>query len=268
MNLLLVEMRRAMHRRLVRWMIALAVFGCAFMGFIAFITSGDLSPQDYADGHPAIMAKWFQAGTGDGMNGFTAGFLAIGAVICAASYAGAEWKAGTITTVLTWEPSRGKLHACRTASAAILSFVISFALQWVMVLAVLPAVLINGDSGGTDGEWWAGFVLAMLRVSLVTAFVAVLAMSIATIGRNTASALVIIAAWALVIEGVVRGLKPKLAEYLIGENVVTIVPWKQLENVEFDRSPAVSLANIAVYLGVIAFAAGWSFVRRDVVATS
>ena len=75
MNLLLVEMRRAMHRRLVRWMIALAVFGCAFMGFIAFITSGDLTPQDYADGHPAIMAKWFQAGSGDGMNGFTLGRL-------------------------------------------------------------------------------------------------------------------------------------------------------------------------------------------------
>ena len=65
-------------------------------------------------------------------------FLVVGAAICGASVAGAEWKAGTITTVLTWEPSRRRFHAARTASAAILAFAIGFALQIVYLAAAAP----------------------------------------------------------------------------------------------------------------------------------
>ena len=65
-------------------------------------------------------------------------FLVVGAAICGASVAGAEWKAGTITTVLTWEPSRRRLHAARTASAAILAFAIGFALEVVFLAACRP----------------------------------------------------------------------------------------------------------------------------------
>ncbi|MGQ0824300.1 MAG: hypothetical protein ACT4OX_04560 [Actinomycetota bacterium] len=268
MNLLIVEMRRALHRRLVRWMIVLALVGCAFLGVVALVSSGDLSALDRAYGHPALMESWYRAGTGDGMNGIAASFLAIGAVVCAASVAGAEWKAGTVTTVLTWVPSRVRLHAARTVSAAILAFVISLALQVVLMLAATPAVVVNGETTGTDQHWWFGLLAATLRVSLITALIAVLALSIATIGRNTGAALVALAAWALVIEGLIRGLKPGLARFLIGENVVIVVPWAPLEDAEFQRGPVLALVTLLVYLTVICFAAGLSFTRRDIVASA
>ncbi len=39
MNLLVVEMRRALRRRVVRVLILIALVGCAFAGVIAFLSS-------------------------------------------------------------------------------------------------------------------------------------------------------------------------------------------------------------------------------------
>ena len=78
-----------------------------------------------------------------------------------ASVAGAEWRAGTVTTVLTWEPSRLRLHAARTVSAAVLAFVIGVVLEVAFLASVLPAVLLHGTTEGTDAAWRIGAVAAM-----------------------------------------------------------------------------------------------------------
>ncbi len=48
-----------MHRRLVRWMIVVALVGCAATGVIAFLSSRD--PVEFASavGHPARMVDWW-----------------------------------------------------------------------------------------------------------------------------------------------------------------------------------------------------------------
>jgi hypothetical protein len=263
-HLTFVEMRRALHRRLIWWMILLAVAGCAFMGVVAYSTSRDAFELATSSDHPAHMVNWWTAGSGDGMLSLAAIFLALGAAICGASVAGAEWKAGTVTTVVTWEPSRLRLHAARTTSAALLAFVIGFLLQIVFLAALLPAVLLNGDSDGTDGSWWSSLLFAMLRISLITALVAVLALSIATIGRNTVAALVAISAWALIAEGLIRGYKPGLARWLITENVATVVPWAAMDSADFDRGPGTAAATLVFYLLVAAGIAGATFWRRDI----
>jgi ABC-type transport system involved in multi-copper enzyme maturation permease subunit len=229
----------------------------------AFVSSSDPVKLAAASDHPAHMSQWWVAG-GEGFLMVAAVFIVIGAAICAASVVGAEWKAGTVATLLAWEPSRWRLHGARTLSALVLSFVISLALQVVFLASTLPAVLAHGTTDGTDAAWWASLVFAMLRISLITSLVAVLAVSIATIGRNTSAALIAIAAWALVVERLVAGLRPKWARFMITENVATVVPWTPLEDVEFQRSPSLALATLVVYLAVIVFAAAWSFRRRDV----
>jgi hypothetical protein len=165
-------------------MVVLACAGCAFTGVIAFLSSNDPYELTQSAGdHPAFMVNWWVAGTGDGFLTVAAVFLALGAAICGASVAGAEWKAGTITTVLTWEPSRPRLHAARTISAAILAFIIGTLLQ-----VVFPAASSRRcgprEQAGTDGAWWSSLLLAVARISFITALVAVLAMSIATIGAT------------------------------------------------------------------------------------
>ena len=93
-----------------------------------------------------------------------------------------------------------------------------------------------------------------------------LAVSIATIGRNTSAALIAMAAWALVVERIVAGLRPQLARFMIGENVATVIPWSQLTSVDFERPPIVALAALLAYLAAVVAVAAASFARRDVIA--
>lgn len=267
-RLTIVEMRRAYYRRLVRWMIAVALLFCAIAGLAAFLTSADAVSLAADDTHPARMAAWWTAGTADGFLTIAALFLVVGAVICGASYAGAEWRAGTVTTTLTWEPSRVRLHVARTVSAAVLSLAIGVALQIVFLASLLPAVFVHGSSDGSDAAWWRSLVLAVLRIGLITSLVATLAMSIATIGRNTSAALVAIAAWALVVERVVVGFRPQLARFMISENVATVVPWVQIDTADFERPPVVALTALGIYLALFVVAATMTFSRRDIAAAS
>ena len=264
-----VEMRRALHRRLVRWMIALALALSAVTGVIAFLSSRDPADLARSTDHPAHMATWWTTGGGggDSLLLMAAVFLAVGAAICGASVAGAEWRAGTVTTMLTWEPSRLRLHAARTVSAGVLAFVIGVALQIAFLASVAPAALLHGTTSGTDADWRIGLVAAIARIALVTALVAVLAVNVATLGRNTSAALVAMAAWALAVERTVAALRPGLARFMIGENVATVVPWTPLTDVGFERPPTIALLSLVVYVGVVVAIATVSFARRDVVAT-
>ncbi len=266
-KLTVVEMRRALHRRLVRWMVVLAVALCGLTGVIVYLASRDPLELVKDPMHPARMSSWWVGGGGDGFLTTAALFLVVGAAICGASVAGAEWRAGTVTTALTWEPSRVRLHAARTASAGLLAFAIGFVLEIVYLACSVPAVILNGSTEGTDGAWWVALVLAMLRIALITALVAVLAVSIATIGRNTSAALIALAAWALVVERLVAGLRPQWARFMISENVATVVPWAQMTSVDFERPPVVALAALLAYLAIVVAIATASFARRDVVAT-
>lgn len=260
-------MRRALHRRLVRWMIFIAIVASAFAGITVFLTSRDPAKFARDAEHPARMVNWWASGGGDNYLTVSALFLVVGAVICGASVAGAEWKAGTMTTMLTWVPSRLRLHGARTLSAAILSFVIGFLLQLLHLAVAIPAVVVNGTNSGTDFSWWMALLLAMLRISLITMLVAVLAVSIATIGRNTSAALIALATWALVIERLLAGFWPKFARFMISENVGTVVSWAQLDGVDFERPPIVALITLIGYLAIVLVVATVLFARRDVATT-
>src|SRR5439155_11533186 len=124
MNLIVVEMRRALHRRVVRVLIVLALLACTAAGIIVFADSagktvGELQFGD--DLHPALMRNWWIAGTGDGALMISLFFLLLGGLFGGASVTGAEWRSGTVTTVLTWEPRRVRFHLSRTAACAILA---------------------------------------------------------------------------------------------------------------------------------------------------
>src|SRR4051794_21521017 len=128
MNLLAVEINRAVHRRVVRVLILIALIGCVVAGVIAFVDSSGRTVADLNANnalHPAVLTDWWVADLSDGAALISAFFLLIGGIIGGAAVAGAEWRAGTITTVLTWEPRRVRLNLTRTAACGIAAFVIA-----------------------------------------------------------------------------------------------------------------------------------------------
>lgn len=270
MNLLFVEMRRALRRRVLRVMTALALFWCAFAGVVGFLSSSGRSLADlhkHQGTHPAVLTDWWTPGQDSAL--LTAAiFLMLGGFFTGAAVAGAEWRAGTITTVLTWEPRRVRLNLTRTAASAILAFSIAIVLQVVFLAAFVPAVLANGTTAGADAEWWMSLALAIARTALLTSIVSVLGVALATLGRNTAFALGVVFAWVAVIEGVVRGLRPGWAQFLWVENIVTTEEWAQMKNVSFTRGPLMALATLVFYAVVLVAIATIVFRRRDIAAVS
>jgi ABC-2 type transport system permease protein len=268
MNLLLVEMRRGLHRRVVWVLVALALCGCALAGVIAFFTSSDASVTELRfEGHPAIMAEWWRA-DGEGSLLIASFFLLLGGLFGGASVAGAEWRAGTVTTVLTWEPRRSRLHLARTAACTVLAALIAFALQALFLASFLPAVLAHGSTAGTDADWWVELTVAMARTSLITALAAMMGVALATIGRNTAFALVAAFAWVAVIEPLIRQLKPTTTQYLWGENVNGAMTWVTTEGPDYTRGPLAALVTITLYSAVLVGAALIAFRRRDIAGAS
>jgi ABC-2 type transport system permease protein len=270
MNLVLVEMRRALHRRAVRVLILLALLGCLIAGAIAFGGSAGktIAEMRHGDTHPAVLTDWWVPGTGDGVLSIALFFLLMGGLFGGATVAGAEWRFGTVTTVLTWEPRRLRLHFARTASAGILAFVISFLVQVAFLASFLPAVFANGTTAGADADWWMQLLEAMARVSMLTAGAAVFAVALATIGRNTAFALAAVFTWFAVVEGIARGLEPSLRPWLWGESLATVFTWAQLDDDQLTRSPAGALATMSVYVGVVVAAGAVTFRRRDIAAAT
>jgi hypothetical protein len=270
-NLLKTEMRRALQRRAVRVLITIALFGCAVAGVISYIgsagkTLSELQRDD--EGTPAVMSDWWIADSNEGFLAVAMFFLFLGGFFGGATVAGGEWRAGTMTTVLTWEPRRLRLHSARTGSGFILAFVISLVLQVLFLASFLPSVFLNGTTEGADGSFWIGLAVAITRTSMITAVAAVLAISLATVARNTAFAVITMFTWLVVVENLVRSLKPSLERWLWAENLGTVMTWAQLDDVDFARGPLIASATLLTYCALVVGFAATSFQRRDIAAAT
>jgi hypothetical protein len=271
MNLLRTEMRRALRRRAVLVLIAIALVGCVLAGVVANFGSAGMTLTELRfdnEGSPALMTDWWIADANEGFLAVAMFFLLLGAFFGGATVVGGEWRAGTVTTVLTWEPRRLRLHAARTSSAAILSFVISFGLQTLFLASFLPAVFLNGTTEGADASFWTALMVVMVRTSLLSAGAAVLAIALATVGRNTAFALIVMSTWLIVIEGLIRGLRPSLSEWLWAENIGPVMTWERLDEPNISRGPAIAGATLIVYCATFVGLAATSFQRRDIAAAT
>jgi hypothetical protein len=271
MHLLRTEMRRHMRRRVIRVMIALALVGCAFAGVVSFIGSSGQSVAELENaryGSPAVLTDWWRPDQGDAALATATVFLLLGGFFAGAAVAGAEWRAGTVTTALTWEPRRVRLHLTRTAACGLCALAVAVALQVVFLGALLPAVLAHGTTDGATSGWWLSLGLAVTRVALLTGLAAVLGVTLATLGRNTAFALGVVFAWMAVVEGIVRGARPGWAPYLWGESLATAAGWARLEQAEFTRGPLASLVTVGVYSAALVAAATLVFRRRDVAGSA
>ncbi len=270
MRLLVVEARRALHRRAVWTLLGVAGAGIAIAAVVAFVDSADLDVARLrAEGglHPAVMTGWWSPGTGDGVLAVAAIFLAVGGLIGGSVVVGGEWKAGTVGTVLTWEPRRLRLHAARLGACGILAWLLAFALQAVFLAAFLPAVIAHGSTAGAGGAWALALIGAMARVAAVAALAAVLGGAVATAGRGTAGALVVVGGWLAVAEPLLRAWRPAVGRHLLGENATIVLTWAGLDGVTWSRPPALALAVLFAYVLSAAVVAGVWFGRRDVAAT-
>src|SRR5829696_7486484 len=298
--LLGVEWRRVLARRLVRVSAALAVLAVLAAGAIAFLVSWDTDAASLAQAQAArqVEVQRCIAGQLEGFptdvppdhraefceQGFippvqdrrfhyehlpeilvgTSGFAIILGWLLGASLVGAEWHAGTMATLLTWEPRRVRVLVAKLVAAGTLVFALTVVLQLLLGVALLPAGLLRGTTDGIDSDWLQSLSGVGLRVAAVSVVGATLGLSIATIGRNTAAALGIAFGYLAIVENAIRGLRPSWSPWLLGDNVIVVITNQTQNTPLVGRSALEAAALVACYTLALLAAALFAFRRRDI----
>ncbi len=197
------------------------------------------------------------------LQGVTAPLVIVAWVIGASSI-GAEWQARSITTLLTWEPRRGRVLVAKVMAAIIVAGVFSL-VSWALLSAALwPVALVHGTTAGTGGGWLRSVGGVVLRGELMIAIATSVGFAVASIGRNTAAALGVGFAYFLVVENVVGNFLAGFRRWLILGNSIVLISGKDSGGEVAGRSVLVAglyLSSVAMVLLVVATVL---FQRRDV----
>ncbi|MGH9177516.1 MAG: hypothetical protein ACRD0N_03035 [Acidimicrobiales bacterium] len=191
-------------------------------------------------------------------------FLGIGALIGASSMVGAEWKAGTFTTLLTWEPRRVRVAVAKLAAIGLLGVAAAVVLQALFTAALLPAILIRGSTEGADGAWARTLLGGVGRGAALTGIGAVTGAAVAMIGRSTSATLGVAFAYLAIGEAIVRSWKPKMARWLLGENSAIFLTGRELDGAPFHRPVGLAAVWLVVVTLALAAVATATFRARDI----
>jgi ABC-2 type transport system permease protein len=196
----------------------------------------------------------------EGLSGL---FIAL-ATILAASFIGAEWHAGTVTTQLTWEPRRNRVLAAKAIAAALFAFAF-FVLAQLLLLGVLtPAGVVKGTTAGVNSTWFRGAAGMVLRGGVAAAVMSAIALSVASIARNTAASLGVVFVYVAVVEPLVRAARPRWQRWFLYDNLATFISGRRLDFTTVGRSVAGAALLVSIYSLVFVLAAMAVFRRRDV----
>ena len=199
----------------------------------------------------------------DSVLGASAFLFLLMAVLGGSSFIGAEYRAGTFTTLLTWEPRRLRVLAAKLLAGAVVTGGLFIVLEIVLAGALAPVVIVRGtgfENAGSDFyRSLAGF---LGRGALVAGGCAVLGASIALIGRNTTAALGVVLGYIIIVEQILRGLRPGWDAWFLGENLGIVLGGGTIDDVA--RSVPGAALVLVGYLAVVVVAGGVVFARRDV----
>ncbi|HEX3326367.1 MAG TPA: ABC transporter permease [Actinomycetota bacterium] len=247
--LLRSELRKCWSRRAVHLFGLLALAGIALAAVLVFINSA--KPENRFD--VVDINNVFQ--------GVSAPLTILG-IALAASFTGAEWSAGTMTTLLTWEPRRGRVYVAKLVAAAIFTFISAIVLQIILGLALLPSALAHGSAAGVNAHWFWTAAASASRGAIVAVLGAAIGLAIAWLARNTTAAVLVTFFYLFVLENVVLGLKQQWSGWLFSENAGIFIVGPKLDT--SGHSSIQALLVLCTYAGVVTVVSMALFSRRDV----
>jgi ABC-type transport system involved in multi-copper enzyme maturation permease subunit len=194
----------------------------------------------------------------------TSPFLSIICLLLGASFIGAEWQKGTITTALTWEPRRVRLLAMKFATVALVG--VSFIVVMHLFLAAIMGVVavLAGETAGVNAAWARETAGVAVRVAAVGGLTAIVGCAIATVGRNTTAALGVAFVYFAVLEGLIRGFRPKWQPWLLGDNAAQFISGEAVGEAMADKTSLEVTLTLLLYAAVLVAVATVFFRRRDV----
>jgi len=296
-----VELKRFLWRRSFRLFGALALAGIALAAVIVFFWSDPISrgseepayraalegciddhgtegaaqlPPGYESGEEfcsdtipvEAFDHTFHLTTLEEIFGGTSVPLIILGLAIGASFIGAEWHAGTVTTFLTWEPRRVRLMLGKVAAAMVGVVLFAAAIQSILGLVLWLVAALRGSTAGADAAWFADTVAVLARGVVIAGLAAAIGFALASAARNTTTALIIGFVYFAVAEAILRGLRPNWQPWLIGDNAAAFVSADPASIFSPGNSHGVltSLLVVVGYAFVLVALATATFRARDV----
>jgi ABC-2 type transport system permease protein len=207
-DLLATDVHRIRWRPLAHALVFIAIMVIAFVGVVVFVHSGK---------HPFNRLTALRGA----LVGASAP-LALGGFILGASLVGADYASRALTTLLIWEPRRGRVLTSRALACAAVTALAALGVMAVLLLALLPAAIARGTGPAPTLSWYVSLAALAVRCALLAATASAVGMSFATVGRSTAAALGIAAVYIFLIEQAVTNVAPSLARWLV---VVDAISW-------------------------------------------
>ena len=245
-RLLASELRRFRSRRLVKALVALELLAIVATGVIVVLT------QEYD-----------LVGLPDVLMGTSLVLVSV-AWILGASAIGADWHAGHVTTILTWEPRRGRVMLAKIAASLTSVFVVSLVIQALLGAALAVAAAGAGSTAGADAAWLAESAGVALRVALLSTIFAGFGFGLASAGRNTAVALGVGFGYLVIVENLVRGLRPQWTPWLLTDNAGLFIVDSPIDFALLGRSTVGAGLYLAAVGALLMLAASGLFRTRDV----
>lgn len=245
-GLLASEFRRFRSRRLIRLLTALELLAILVTGVIVFLT------QHYRlDGLPDVFM------------GTALVLLSVGWML-GASAIGADWHAGHVATILTWEPRRVRVIVAKIVASLASVFVLSLAIQAVLGIVLAVDAAARGSTAGADTAWLAESAGVALRVAVLSTIFAGFGFGLASTGRNTAVALGVGFGYLVIVENLVRGLRPQWTPWLLTDNSAMFIIGRPLDFPLLERSTIEAGLYLVSVGAVLLLAAAGLFRFRDV----
>jgi ABC-type transport system involved in multi-copper enzyme maturation permease subunit len=233
----------------------------------AFGAGGTLPPNQTPEEFCASLSPHFDTDKRFHLTSLREAWLGLGAQLIViawllgATFVGAEWHLGSMTTLLTWEPRRTRVFLAKLIACVVLIYVGAVALEVLLGAALLPAALVRGTTAGADAEWLRESLGVLGRVGLACSVGGALGFGLAMVGRNTAASIGVGFGYLIVVENLVRGLRPQWAPWLLGDNTAAFVGGPGEQVFTYGRTTLESGLTIGAYAAV-ALLAGWIFFRR------
>jgi len=208
--LLASEVRRLSSRRLLRVVAGLAVLSIAIATVIVAVRStGGPAPFGDRRFHLTLLTS---------VLGGISPILIIASWLLGASFIGAEWHAGSLATLMTWEPRRLRMIVAKLIACVGVVFVLVMLIQLLLGGGLAMVAALRGTVEGVDAAWVRTTIGVATRVAALSGLGAALGFAIASIARNTAAALGVGFAYTMVVENLIRGLRPGWVRWLMADN--------------------------------------------------
>jgi ABC-2 type transport system permease protein len=185
-------------------------------------------------------------------------------MILSASFIGAEWHAGTITTQLTWEPRRNRVLSAKAVAVALFAFAF-FVLAEVLLFGILaPSAVFRGTTEGVNLGWLQGTSGVVLRGATAAALTSAIAFSLASVARNTAAAVGAVFVYIAVVEPLIRAVRPRWQPWYLYDNLSTFISGHPPGFSPIGRTMTGAAVLLAAYAMGFVLLAMAVFRRRDV----